>query len=73
MKIGSVKSIIALVLIALFCGNLSAQNLLKIRKIEVSGNSKTKEEIILRELNFKLKDSLSATDIEKYIETMVNK
>jgi outer membrane protein assembly factor BamA len=68
MKIGSVKSIIALVLIALFCGNLSAQNLLKIRKIEVSGNSKTKEEIILRELNFKLKDSLSATDIEKYIE-----
>ncbi len=68
MKIGSVKSIIALVLIALFCGNLSAQNLLNIRKIEVSGNSKTKEEIILRELNFKLGDSLSASDIEKYIE-----
>lgn len=68
MKIGSIKSIVGLVLIILFGGNLYAQNLLKISKIEVSGNSKTKEEIILRELNFKLGDSLSAADIEKYIE-----
>jgi outer membrane protein assembly factor BamA len=68
MKIGSIKSIIGLILIILFCGKLYAQNLLKISTIEVSGNSKTKEEIILRELNFKLGDSLSATDIEKYIE-----
>lgn len=68
MKIGSIKNIISLVLIVLFCGKLYAQNLLKISKIEVSGNSKTKEEIILRELNFKLGDSLSASDIEKYIE-----
>ena len=52
----------------MFGGNLFAHNLLKINKIEVTGNTKTKEEIILRELTFKLGDSLSAFDIEKYIE-----
>lgn len=68
MKNGSIKSIVALILIIQLGGNLNAQNLLRINKIEVSGNSKTKEDIILRELNFKMGDSLSVIDIEKYIE-----
>ncbi|MCP9762470.1 POTRA domain-containing protein [Lacihabitans soyangensis] len=68
MKIGSIKRVISLVLIVWYGGNLYAQNLLKINKIEVSGNSKTKEGIILRELNFKVGDSLSSVDLEKYIE-----
>jgi outer membrane protein assembly factor BamA len=68
MKFGSIISKVSLVLIGLFGSTLNAQDLLKINKIEVSGNSKTKEEIILRELNFKTGDSLSATEIVKYIE-----
>ncbi len=68
MKIGDVIIYFS-ILIFLFAGrNVCAQSVSKINKIEVTGNTKTKEGIILRELTFKLGDTLSAVEIEKAIE-----
>lgn len=68
MKIGIVLKYISVFAIIVSCGNIYAQNISQINKIEVTGNTKTKKEIILRELTFKLGDTLSASTIEKSIE-----
>ncbi|MDZ7899744.1 MAG: BamA/TamA family outer membrane protein [Arcicella sp.] len=46
----------------------TADSLLIIQQINISGNHKTKENIILRELDFVLGDSIKKTDIEKRID-----
>ncbi len=47
---------------------VSAQNRYVVRSIRVEGNSKTKTYIILRELDFKLGDTLQESDVMKVLE-----
>jgi outer membrane protein assembly factor BamA len=67
MKICTVLKYIGVVVLLVSCWDIHAQNISQINKIEVTGNTKTKREIILRELTFKLGDTLSALAIEKII------
>ena len=46
----------------------NSKNNLKINKIIIEGNDKTKEEIILRELSFKENDSISIVNFQSIIE-----
>jgi outer membrane protein assembly factor BamA len=46
----------------------SADSILVIQQINIVGNNKTKENIILRELDFVVGDSIKKTDIEKRID-----
>lgn len=59
--------VISCILLLLFGGEICAQNPLKINHIAVEGNTKTKTEIIIRELSFKVGDTLSVADLEKKI------
>jgi len=47
---------------------INSKNNLKINKIIIEGNGKTKEEIILRELSFKENDSISIINFQSIIE-----
>lgn len=68
MKIGRVTRILLSVVLLFLVKDIFCQNTLKINNIEVTGNAKTKREIILRELNFKSGDTLTEQNLEKSIE-----